>query len=43
MLLEAAIFAPFNLVGFAHIPPALRPTVKGLLSFCFSVCLSLSC
>ena len=37
MLLEAAIFGPFNLLVFFSIPPEVRPAVKSLLSFVFSI------
>ena len=41
MALEAAIFAPYNLLGFSLIPPELRPSVKGLASLAFSIGLCL--
>jgi hypothetical protein len=43
MLLELQTFGPYNLLGFSLVPPELRPSVKGLLSFAFSVGLSLAC
>jgi hypothetical protein len=46
MQLELLLFGPFNLVIFSRddlIPPELRPTVKAMLSFVFSVGLSASC
>lgn len=42
MMLEAAIFGPYNLLGFSFIPPELRPSVKGLASLAFSIGLSIA-
>ena len=43
MVLELAIFGPYNLLGFGLIAPNLRPTVKAVLSFAFSISLSIHC
>jgi len=42
MLLELCIFGPYNIIGFSMITPELRPTIKAVLSFIFSVGLSLA-
>mmetsp|Transcript_4826 Transcript_4826/g.10610 ORF Transcript_4826/g.10610 Transcript_4826/m.10610 type:complete len:200 (-) Transcript_4826:558-1157(-) len=43
MLLEFAVFAPYNLVQFSLVPPALRPPVQALLSVVFTMGLSSLC
>ena len=43
MQLELLLFGPFNLMAFSLIPPELRPTAKAMLSFVFSVGLSIAC
>ena len=43
MLLELQLFGPYNILSFSCIPFDLRPSIKALFSFVFSVSLSLSC